>query len=159
MWQDEVVIWETTEHEWDGFGYETKVNFDDDPMYAKLLATWKKQTLGAFVRNLTTVFVSANKYIEDQNIVTGLALVLTALNLFPVNLKLIWDDEHAQKFLKLLHEDEAGDQYFYRKELESVGEIQDLIQYFISKNILSNDGDRLVIKGKVLNRAHIKQKK
>lgn len=57
MWQDKEIIWQQTNHAWDNFGTETKVNFDDDPSYAKVLATWKKQSLGDFVKKITAAFL------------------------------------------------------------------------------------------------------
>lgn len=155
MWQDKELIWQQTNHAWDGFGTETSLDFDDDPMYAKVLATWKKQTLGEFVKRLTTAFVSLYRFSEDQNLITSLALALAGANLIPVHLKFVKEDEQAEKFLALLHEDSEGEQYFFRSELEAAGGISSLIDYFIQQNLLVQMGERLIVQGKVLNRAHI----
>ncbi len=157
MWQDKEIIWEQTDHAWDAFGVETSLSFDDDPAYAKVLATWKKQTLGDFVKNITEAFMALYCFAEDQNLITSLALALAGANLFPVHLKYIKEDRQAEQFLTMLHEDEEGDQYFLRRELEKVGDISVLIDYFIQNNLLVQRNARLVVQGKVLNRAHIKQ--
>jgi len=157
MWQDKEIIWQQTDHAWDAFGTETTLRFYDDPAYARVLATWKKQTLGDFVEKVTTAFMAIYGFAEDQNLITSLALVLAGVNLFPVHLKYIKEDKQAEQFLALLHENEEGDQYFLRSELEKVGDISALIDYFIQNNLLVQSGDRLVVQGKVLNRAHMKQ--
>lgn len=157
MWQDKEVIWEQTDHAWDAFGTETILSFDDDPAYARVLAIWKRQTLGDFVKKITVAFMAIYRFAEDQNLTTSFVLALAAANLFPVNLKYIKDDKQAEQFLEMLQEDEEGDQYFLRSELEKVGDISDLIDYFIQNNLIVQRDDRLVVQGKVLNRAHIKQ--
>ena len=160
MWKNEIIIWEQTKHDWNDFGNRIEVNFDDDPMYAKVLAIWKEQTLGEFIKMIGTFFVNSNRFMEDQNITSGLILALTIINLLPINLKLVWDDEHAEQFLRLLHEDDdTGDQYFIKDDLLSVGDIDFLIEYFISQNILEEIENRLIVKGKVLNRVHLRQNK
>ena len=158
MWQNEVIVWERTEHPWDEFGTETSINVADDPLYAKLLVTWKKQTLGDFVKKLTVTVIGASRFAGDPNIATGLTLALTAINLFPVNLKLVKEDKYANKFLELLHEDDNGHQYFDRKEIEEVEEINTLLDYFIEQNILKEKGNQFVVNGRVLTKAHIKEK-
>lgn len=157
MWQDKKIIWEQTDHAWDAFGIETSITFNDDPAYAKVLATWKKQTLGGFVKNITEAFIALYGFTESQNLTTSLTLALAGANLFPVHLKYIKEDKQAEQFLTMLHENEEGDQYFLRSELDKVGDISDLIDYFIQNNLLVQSSDRLVVQGKVLNRAHIIQ--
>lgn len=156
MWQDKEIIWQQTNHAWDNFGTETKVNFDDDPSYAKVLATWKKQSLGDFVKKITAAFLSIYRFAEDQNAITSLALVLAGANLFPVHLKIVQEDKQAEQFLALLHENDDGDQYFIRSELETVSNVAPLIDYFIEQNLLLQKDGNLIVQGKVLNRAHIK---
>lgn len=158
MWENEVILWEKTEHSWNNFGTETSINVADDPLYAKFLVTWKKQTLGEFIKKLTMTAIGVTRFAEDQNIATGLTLAMTAINLFPVNLKLVKEDEYANKFLELLHEDEGGQQYFDRKEIEDVGEVSSLIDYFIEQKIIKEKGNQLIVNGRVLNRAHIQEK-
>lgn len=155
MWQDLEIVWQKTNHDWDCFGEETTIYFDDDPLYATVLTTWKKQTLGDFIRKVAGAVVSAYRLLEEQNTINALALVIAGANLFPLNLKLIKDDQQAAQFLNLLHEDDEGEQFFIRSEIENMGNLTPLIDYFIKESLLIQKGDLLIVQGKVLNRVHI----
>lgn len=161
MWEEKIIVWEKTNHLWDDLGDISSYTPDnnDDPMYAKLLLTWKQQTLGGLVRGVLKAIkggLKASKFIEDDSFLIGFTLILVVTNLFPMDLNLIQDDDKAEVFLKLLKEDEEGVQYFIREELNNYGEISFIIDYFLEREILEELGNKLIVKGRVLNRVHIK---
>lgn len=161
MWQDKILIWQSTDHSWDDFGEKTQIDDsdDDDPLYAKVLTTWKKIELVDFIKRILVAASSAYKFNEEPSITTSFALVVAALNLFPLDIKYVKEDELAKKFLELIHETDDGDEYFLQQELNQYIEIKPLIDYFTAKNLLKRTGDKIIIQGKVLNRSHLIQRR
>ena len=156
MWANETILWEDSEHPWNQFGAETSApDTDDNTLHAKGLIIWKKSTFSDFVEKILAAFDATNEYLEDINIITGFSLVVTTANLFPLHLKIVKEDEAAEKFLSLLHS-EKGQQFFLKNELDSLNSLNELIAYFIQKSLLTDANDRYIINGKVLNRSHIK---
>lgn len=158
MWKNKVILWEETDHEWSSFGTESlEPELQIDPLYAKGLFVWKEVTLGEFVEKGIEAIEATNECFEDINIATGFFLAVATINLFPVHIKIVKEDKYADKFLSLLKIDEQGKQFFIKKELLAHQDLDTLVKYFIENNLISEEGEKLFIKGKVLNRAHIKR--
>ncbi len=159
MWRERVLVWEDCSHDWNKFGVKTDLsNFDDD-LYAKGLIIWRKISLGDFIDRIIAVFDASNDYIDDKGILSGVVLAISAVSLFPFNIKIIKDDEVASQFLSLIHREKA-EHFILKKEFEESvfgkkESLKLLINNFVKNGILIDDGTKYIINGKVLNRAHI----
>jgi len=159
MWKDRILIWEETPHVWNNFGIETSSNVKDDDLYARGIVIWKKTTLGEFIDKTVSAFDSASECINDQSILTGFMLVITAANLFPFHIKVVKDDEVAEKFLSILRKNNI-EQYILKKDLKEseFGHLKSLgllVSDLVKKGILIDSENRFIVNGKVLNNAHI----
>lgn len=164
MWKNEVLVWEDTTHKWNEFGTVTTVeDYENNDLYAKGIIIWKKSTLWDFVTKIVATFEVGNEFIEDKTILTGFALSIATVSLFPFKIKIIKDDEIANKFLSLIKREKA--QYFILKkdfENSEFGEIESLkllINDFVENDILLDVTDRYIINGKVLNGSHLLEDK
>lgn len=156
-WNDKVIVWEETEHEWDQFGEISEAPFQDiENLNAKTLIVWKELTLSTLVKDISKVCKALYKFSENPDWLEGFVLAVTSLNLIPLNINLIWKDEHAKQFLDLLHKDK-GEQYFIRADFSKFQDIEYLLEYYIERGILIECEDRLYVQGRVLNRSHIKE--
>jgi len=155
-WQNKEINWEKTEHPWDGFGDPGKSAHVDQDLDAKVLAIWRRQELGEIVEKIMDAASAAAEYTDDPELASGFALAIAAVNLFPLHLKVIKEDEHATAFLKLLHDDNEGNQYFLKSELKITRELDWLVSYFLQCGVLTEQSDRFIVNGRVLNRAHIR---
>lgn len=160
MWKNQVLVWENTEHAWNNFGENTILEIDnEDDLYAKGLVTWKKTTLGDFIKNLVAFAGITEEFIKDQNLLTGFAVAIAAAALFPFNLSIIKDDNDANQFISLLHR-EKDNQYILKSEFKNsnfgdLKSINTLISNLIADNVLLDLEDRYIVNGKVLNGAHL----
>ena len=156
-WENQILVWEETNHSWDRFGEVASAPvFDDDSLHAKPVAIWKQQNLSEIIKNITDAASNGLDYIQDPDSFSGFLLAVSALNLFPLHIKIVKEDKHADKFLELIHEEENGEEFFLTSELEKSPEIDHLIEYFVKNGLLSIDNDRLIIQGRVPNRAFLK---
>ena len=156
-WQEQTLVWEQSQHSWSDFGITTPSppKFDDDTLHAKPLVVWKEQSLGEIIKKISDAISAGVETIQDPDSFSGFLLAVAAINLFPLHIKIVWEDEHARLFLDLLHE-EDGFEFLLKSELETVPDIEHLIKYFEKNKIVKTLGDRIVIQGKVLNRAFLK---
>lgn len=160
MWKNQVLVWEDTEHAWNSFGESASIEIEnDDDLYAKGLVTWKKTTLGDFIKNLVAFAGTTEEFIKDQNILTGFAVAIAAAALFPFNISIIKDDTDANQFISLLHR-EKDNQYILKSELinSNFGDLKSinvLISNLIDDHVLLDLEDRYIVNGKVLNGAHL----
>ena len=159
MWKEQILVWEDTPHIWNNFGNETTLSFDNDDLYAKGIVIWKKISLGDFIEKALSMFEVTNDYFEDKNILTSFMLVVTAISLFPFHIKIIKDDDVANKFLSLIKREKAEHyilkEDFIKSEFGKIEALNLLIKDLVNNNILIDSGDRYIIKGKVLNGAHL----
>lgn len=159
MWKDEIILWQDTEHHWNSFGTQSSApELLSAPLYAKGLVIWKQTTLGELVKKGIESFEVTTEFLSDTNIITGFFLAVTAINLFPFHIKVVKEDEHADAFISLLHTDDEGRQFFIKNELTFHKDIKNLIEYFVKNELLIDENEKLFVKGKVLNRAHIVKK-
>ena len=159
MWQDKVLLWEETSHDWNTIGEITDPPKTDDDLYAKGLIIWRRATLSEFIERVFSVFDATGEYIEDKSILTGFLLAVTAVSLFPFQVKIIKDDDVANKFLSLIQREKAQ-HYIIKKELEEsdFGKMESLkllIDNLIKNGALLDVDDKYIINGKVLNGAHL----
>lgn len=159
MWKDEILVWEETDHAWDGFGVISSYAPEDDDLHAKGLVIWKKATLEDFIDKSVSLFDSASDFIDDKEILTAFMLVVSAASLFPFRLKIVKEDEVAEKFLSILNRD-GSKQYILKKDLgdSEFGHLESLnllIADLVNNGVLTDVNDRFIINGKVLNRSHI----
>lgn len=160
MWKNEILVWEETSHKWNDFGNVTTIdNVENHDLYAKGLVIWRKSTLLDFVTKITATLEAGNEFIEDKTILTGFALTIATISLFPFKVKIIKDDEVANKFLSLIKREKAQ-HYILKEDLKNseFGKIESLkllINNFIENDVLTDIDDRYVINGKVLNGAHL----
>lgn len=155
-WKKQILIWESTEHSWDEFGIKTVApEFDHDPLHAKPLVIWKELSLGEVVKRVADAASNGIDYIQDPDAFAGFLLAVSALNLFPLHIKIVEEDEHANKFIRLVH-DENGEEFFLASDIEASPELEHLVKYFVEKGLLVHANEKLIIQGKVLNRAFLK---
>ena len=161
MWKDKNLIWEETSHNWNKLGEITTSPKADNDLYAKGIIIWRKVSLSEFIEKVVSIFDATGEYIEDKTILTGFILSITAVSLFPFQVKIIKDDDVANKFLALIHRDKA--QYFILKkdfkesDFGKIKSLKLLIDDFIKNGVLLETDDKYVIKGKVLNGAHLSE--
>ncbi|MGA4604215.1 hypothetical protein [Pseudoalteromonas maricaloris] len=160
MWKNQVLCWEETKHSWDDLGNDVTYNpiEKDDPLYAKVLVTWKEQTLEKLISGIIKSALAgykASEKIESIEMLTGFTLAVSAINLFPFNLKIIKQDEYADKYLSLINEDESGEQFLLKSDVDF--EIDFIIDYFMECGVMKEVDDRYFINGRVLNRSHLKK--
>lgn len=159
-WKNKVLVWESTEHEWNNFGEITSLKIEDeDDLYVRGIVTWKKTTIGDFITKVIALAGSTEEFFKEQNILSGFAVVITAASLFPFNINIIKDDNDANKFLSLLHRDKEN-QYILKAEFKNsdfgdLKSINILISSLVSNNVLLDIDDRYIINGKILNGAHL----
>ena len=160
MWKNEVLVWEETTHKWNEFGIVTTFkDSDDNDLYAKGVIIWKKATLFDFITKVVATFETGNEFIEDKTILTGFALSIATVSLFPFKVKIIKDDEVASKFLSLIKR-EKSQHYILKEDFENsefskIESLKLLINNFVENDVLIDMSDRYIISGKVLNRAHL----
>ncbi len=158
-WKDAIITWEETEHPLDAFGVVTDApspDFDDDPLYARPLAIWRNQSLEEIVEKTADAAAEGFEHVNDPESASGFVLAVVVLNLIPVHVKIVHENEHAFRFLELLKSDDAED-YFLRSDLDNTPEIKHLIEYFLKHDLLRADGDKLVVQGRVLKAAFLKR--
>jgi hypothetical protein len=163
MWKDKVLLWEETPHYWDKLGEVTTSPINDDDLYAKGILIWKKITLSEFIERVVSVFDSTEEYIEDKSILTGFVLAVSAVSLFPFQIKIIKDDDVANTFLSLIHREKAQ-HFILKKDFEESDfgnrkSLKLLIDNFIKNDILIETDDKYIINGKVLNGSHLLEDK
>ena len=160
MWQDKVLMWEdTSSHIWNSFGDETTPLNSDEELYVKGILIWRKTTLREFVEKAITLFDTTQKYLEDKNILSSVMLVITIISLFPFSVKIVKDDDVANKFLSLINRDKEH-QYilkydFEKSDFAKIESLNLLILDLIKNDILIDTHDKYIINGKVLNEAHL----
>ncbi|OMH28077.1 hypothetical protein [Motiliproteus sp. MSK22-1] len=160
MWNEEVVLWQESDHVWNEFGIKTEApDEDDDFLYAKGIVIWRKLSFGELVERILTAFDATNSFVEDKNILSGIALAITTVNLFPLHLKMIKEDKIANQFLSLIKKKD-GEHYLLKKEIKecdfgSLDSFNELISYFVDKSLLNEKDNRFVVNGRVLNGAHL----
>jgi len=155
-WREIELVWTETEHEWNNLGHVVKnVDLPDDDFYAKNVYIWKGVELGNVVDETVATVQNAIDFIDNPELLIGFALTVSALNLFPVYVKRIEEDDDAEKFLSLVKK-VKGQYFFIASELAEHLDIKYLIEHFIKLKILKRDGNKLVVQGKILNRVHIK---
>jgi len=163
MWKNEVLVWENTEHKWNDFGTVSTFEDTETDLYAKGVVVWKKSTLSEFITKVVATLEAGNEFIEDKTLLTGFALTVATISLFPFKIKIIKDDEVANKFLSLIKREKAQ-HYILKEDFENseFGKIESLkllIDNFIENGVLTDASDRYIINGKVLNGAHLLEDK
>ncbi len=149
-----ILIWEDTNHTWNNFGeITTEIPSEEVSIDAKLIATWRKSTVREFVEKVVEAITEAvSLSTSDTKIDTFISLV-SLINILPLDLKLVWNDDEANLFIALIHDD-MGSQFLYKKDIENYGkEIEKIIQYFLDNGIFLEEHDRYIINGSVLNKA------
>ncbi len=159
MWKDQVIVWQDTAHKWNQFGEVTELPDIDDELYAKGIVVWKKTTLGDFVDKALSLFESGKDFLEDQNILSGAMLAIATVSLVPLHIKIIKDDDIANKFLSLIKREEA--QHFILKktfnesEFGKIESLKLLIADLVNNKVLIETNEKYIINGKVLNGVHL----
>ncbi len=148
--------WVETPHDWNAFGASTTTpNLEDAPLHATALVTWKKVTLFDFVGRVATTVFGVKRFTEEQSLLTGAILAFSVVNLMPLNIKIVMDDAYAAQFLSLVKETEDGEQFFLRSDLAKFPQLEPLIEYYLDKNVFAERDRKLIVRGKVLNRARL----
>jgi len=155
-WRDIELIWSDTEHEWNELGtIISSVELGDDEFYAKNVYIWRGVDMGKFVDEGVSLIQNLGEFSQSPSVVAGLFITVASLNLFPVFIERIQEDEHAEQFLKLVKKYE-GQHYFLESELSKFPEIDYLIDHFIQLKLLRRSEEKLIVEGKVLNRVHVR---
>lgn len=149
------LFWIAADHEWDDFGTTTEIppELEDDDLYARPLVIWKKISFIDFVQRLVRFAYKAEKFGSNPDVIFGAALAISALNLFPMSIKIVMENEHAAAFVNLICESDDGDQYLREDDLEDFPEVSPLIDFYVQKKLLLRKDGCLFVQGKVLRSA------
>lgn len=160
MWKNEVLIWEDSPNIiWNNFGEITGEDFNNDnDLYVQGVVVWRKITLGDFVEKAIDFLESGKEFLEDRNIVTGAMLTISVINLLPLHLEIIKDDDVANEFLQLVKREDARHYIlkkdFLENEFSKVEALNILISKLVENELLEETTDKYYMNGKILKSIH-----
>jgi len=154
------IIWEDTNHEWNIFGEKIdeeliKTEYQKE-LEAKAIAIWRKVSLEEFIKKVIESIIAILELRNSNTIIEDFISAIILLNLIPLDIKIVFNDNEANLFLDMLKY-ENGEDFIYKKDLiKYEKDLKRIIEYFKDKNLIEERDDKYIIKGSVLNKVFIK---